>query len=190
MTVIRAAVNFQTGENFEEQLEFALTTCPKDIRIKIKRIFAESLQIKDDQINNLLEEIAKYKPIAPPPLGKTSSSKESSLSNDPPVPSNKRKRRGGTENLDEGRNFLKQARGMPRLEYIQSLREKYPESNKLTESARTYMNRAVIPILQCLQTHHNNDKAAFLKKWPLTSGGLTTFLTKKCNCKGPVCGIA
>jgi hypothetical protein len=75
MTVMRAAVNFQTGESFEEQLEFALSTCPKDIRIKIKRIFAESLQIKDDQINNLLEEIAKYKPIALPPLGKTSSSK-------------------------------------------------------------------------------------------------------------------
>jgi hypothetical protein len=75
-------------------------------------------------------------------------------------------KRGGTGYSDEGRNFLEKAGGIQRLEYIQSLREQFPDSNKLTEIARTTMNRAVTLILKCLQTHHNNDEQTFLKKWP------------------------
>jgi hypothetical protein len=76
------------------------------------------------------------------------------------------------------------------LEYIVSLREQYPDTGNLTESGRNFMNRAIIPIMNCLEMHHNNDQKQFLQKWPLTRGGITTFLWTKCNCKGPVCGIS
>jgi hypothetical protein len=44
------------------------------------------------------------------------------------------------------------------LEYILSLRDQYRDTSKLTESAKTFMNRAVIAVLRCLEIHHNNNK--------------------------------
>jgi hypothetical protein len=101
---------------------------------------------------------------------------------------NQARKRGGSENLDEARAFIKKAKGLQVLEYMVSLPSRHVDKSNLTESARNYMHTAVFPILKCLETHHKNNKDEFLKKWPL-QGGVTRFGKTQCNCKGPVCGI-
>jgi hypothetical protein len=215
MTVVDLAVKFNPGVGTEAELESVLSCLSDDRRTRMKGILEKVRQSSSNEnsklmaeikkllaiIDNLRDEITQMKSNAPSLPKAASLSNEPTLSDEPmpsdePTPSDQppnlknKKRRGGSENLDEERKFLKKARGMPRLEYIVSLREQYPDTGNLTESGRNFMNRAVIPIMNCLEMHHNNVKKQFLQKWPLTRGGITTFLWTKCNCKGPVCGIS
>jgi hypothetical protein len=137
-----------------------------------------------NRIDYLLKEIERHKSNAsasvPVPLPVLSGSSPSN-----PKP----KKRGGSENLTDAREYLKKAKGRARLDYIVSLRSWCTETSQLTEGARNFIYTAVTPIVKCLEEHHNNDKEQFLHKWPLTRG-ITTFRTKNCNCKSPVCGIS
>jgi hypothetical protein len=80
---------------------------------------------------------------------------ETAESNEPPEtlpPTKKRKSRGGSENLDDVREYVKKAKGMKRLEFIVSLHRRFSEPTKLSESARNLINTAGLPMVRCLES--------------------------------------
>jgi hypothetical protein len=188
IVVIDHAVNLVPGLGTEQQLQEALSILAEDSRNRINSIVTqmrqkdlyrlEQMSSRLERIDNAMENFSTSLP---------SESGDVSVSNEPTI-SLKGKKRGGSENLDEAREFLKKAKGMERLECLTSLRAGHQDTSKLTESARAFVNKDVIPVLKRLEKHHNNDKEKFLERWPLEKA-LTTFGRKMCNCKGPVCGI-
>ncbi len=75
----------------------------------------------------------------------------------------------------QGKNDLtwrKHLRKMNGMEKLQTLELKEPTipnftSTYLTNSARIWTVTCMLPILACLRTHFDNDKEAFLQRWPL-----------------------
>jgi hypothetical protein len=193
-TVIDAAVEFVPDLSNEEELETELSVLSDKKARNINSIFERQKHELLNQLDNLREELRKYKANESTMSNESSPTNESSPPNEPmptiePPPSNRGRKRGGSDNLDNDRAEIKKARGMARLECILSLPGRHPDTSKLTESARNFMNTAVFPIMKCLEMHHHNDKLQFLQKWPLTKG-FTRFRTKQCNCKGSLCGIS
>jgi hypothetical protein len=209
--VIGFAVKFNPGKCVEQRLQAELSILSEDKRNAISSIFSamkqelmeERRQLKDEkqQLKEALRELkAKFQssPVSNIALNlnipNASEGHQLSEGTSPPEvlpPSNmgrKRKERGGLDNLD-AREDVKKARGMERLDLIISLHRKYPKSRNLTESGRNFMNKAVIPVVKCLESHYNNDKQLFLIQWPLTTESVGTFKEKCCNCKSAVCGI-
>jgi hypothetical protein len=154
---------------------------------KIRQLEEENLRLKSNAgLNNAsLED------------GTSSSKRSLTLEESPleePSPSNNnnmiKKHRGGSDNLDAFRDpIVNGVKGMERLNILLSVRRHCKNNSNLTESARSFVNVAVNPVLKCLETHHDNDKEKFLEKWPLAERSYSTFKKKCCNCKGAECGI-
>jgi regulator of replication initiation timing len=173
----------------EEKLKSAVPDLSEDMLKTITTHFLRQNHHLLMENDTLREEIVKYKSNA---LSSASASALLPSNQNPLVSSSSNtrpKKRGGSENLTHVREFVKKTKGMSRLEYLVSLHGQYHDTSKLTEGARGFLNKAVIPVVKCLEKHHNNDKEKFLEQWPMTSA-LTTFRRKMCNCKGPVCGIS
>jgi hypothetical protein len=69
------------------------------------------------------------------------------------------------------RKNLKSLNGCDKLEMLILKEPNIPENRRanLTNAARVFMINCMDPILSCLRHHFNDDKDAFILKWPLKS---------------------
>jgi len=107
--------------------------------------------------------------------------------------SNVQQRQFGEHSLQPSFNEVKAiiGDGLARLNLLIQMYSNAPEEPKdIRKEDRNHYFTVCQPINKCLQNHFNNDKEAFLQKWPLT-GGITRF-SRVC-CKGkptsPLCSV-
>jgi hypothetical protein len=186
-SVIDAAIRFTPGQGIEAELGSELSVLSRDKQKNITMIFAKQKHELLNQVDALREELARYKSNEANTLNGSARPNEPATTIDNAA-SDKKRKRGGDENMDDVREEIKNTKGMARLECILSIPGRYPVTSKLTGSARTMMNTAIFPIKKCLETHHGNSKQSFLKMWNLDKS-FSKFGVKKCDGKGSSCGI-
>ena len=99
----------------------------------------------------------------------------------PPVVEAAKRKRGGTNDLEERATMKKMKTGDLKLDLIIRLNDAAPDDNsQLTEGARFF-----VPIHSCFLNHFQANKDAFLAKWGNFSQ--SSFAKKCCNGKGPIC---
>jgi hypothetical protein len=199
-TVVKKAVDFRPGLGYNAELQSALAFLSEEQRSKILSIVGKEKLNLINQLQNLSEENQQLKSTLNASnmttVNETNAASSvnvpSRATNEPPAADEQvaehGRKRGGAQNLDEARAFIKKAKDLQILDYMKSLASLYPDKSQLTESERNYMHTAVFPILRCLEKHHDNNTEQFLKKWPL-EGGVKRFAKTQFNCKGPLCGV-
>jgi hypothetical protein len=183
-TVMKHALAFQPVITVEAELEKVLSQFSNETKQCISQLFSKMKHSYLNECARLRRELEGNTAIN---TTITAAALPDSLSNVEPSLRVAKRKRGGDENIDEIRREIKQLKGRSRLDLLVTIPGKV-EFLHLTESARIFMQKCVLPVLRCLDLHFHNDHVAFLGKWPLT-GSISNFKKTCCNCNENTCGV-
>ncbi|KAI8854053.1 hypothetical protein BC829DRAFT_439525 [Chytridium lagenaria] len=103
----------------------------------------------------------------------------------------KRKRRGGVNDLPERFRLAEQKSGEDKLNFLitfeGSLSSDDRDTSTLTDAARNFCNMTMAPILLCFRDHCGGDQELFIRKWG--NFAPSTFSRTRCKGKGGQCGV-
>ena len=92
----------------------------------------------------------------------------------------KRTRRHGNNDLPL-RHEVKNRQGRERLQLLVEINASRPQSTtELTNSARSWVQSTLKPIMNCLNAHFGGNQNTFLDRWPLIEG-VSQFAKRRCK---------